>query len=104
MRVETAITGGLVLVVDITLQLRGDVRGYRLQPDGQRLNGAPMLPLTSSVDSVARHQASGEISRTVQRDTTTVTSKRQHRQRARDAAHRGFGPAAMGGTALRRLR
>ena len=72
-RVERAITGGLLLLVEITLQLRADVRGYRLQPDGQRLNGAPMVPLSCSARSSARYQASGEISRTVLRETTTIS-------------------------------
>ncbi|HSC65934.1 MAG TPA: hypothetical protein VLD35_20020, partial [Caldimonas sp.] len=72
-RVERAITGGLVLLVEITLRLRADVRGYRLQPDGKRLNGAAMVPLSCSARSSARYQASGEISRTVLRETTTIT-------------------------------
>jgi hypothetical protein len=53
----------------ITLRLRADVRGWRLQPAGPR---AGPIVLGTMRSSYADFQASGEISRTQQRDTTTV--------------------------------
>ena len=72
-QVVSTITGGLTLTVTVTLHLRGDMRGYRLQPDGERNNGAVFLPLGTSADSGAAFVATGEISRTEGRETTTVT-------------------------------
>ncbi len=71
--VTSTITGGLTLQMTVTLTLRADVRGYRLQPDGDRWNGNPMRSLGTSADSRASFTASGEIAQTVGRDTTTIS-------------------------------
>jgi hypothetical protein len=71
--VISTITGGLTLQITLTLTVRADVRGYRLKPDGERWAGGPMRVLTSSANSRASFTASGEISRTEGRDTTTLT-------------------------------
>ena len=71
--VMSTISGGLTLQMTVTLTLRADVRGYRLQPDGERWAGAAMRVLASSANSRANFTASGEISRTVNRDTTTIS-------------------------------
>lgn len=71
--VTTTITGGLTLQMTVTLWLRADVRGYRLKPDGDRWAGGPMRVMGTSLDSRATFTASGEISQTVQRDTTTIS-------------------------------
>jgi len=71
--VTSTITGGLTLQMTITLTVRADVRGYRLQPAGERWAGAAMRLLTASANSRATFRASGEISQTVNRDTTTIS-------------------------------
>ncbi len=71
--VTSTITGGLTLQLTITLTLRADVRGYRLSPDGDRWAGAALRILGTSAESRASFTASGEISRTEGRETTTVS-------------------------------
>ncbi len=71
--VTSTITGGLTLQRTVTLTLRADVRGNRLQPDGDRWNGNPTRGLVTSADSRAVFTASAEISQTVGRDTATVS-------------------------------
>jgi hypothetical protein len=73
LQVTTTITGGLRLALTVTLHLRADVRGYRLHPRGERNNGNEKLSLISARRSRADFQASGDISRTVESDTTTVS-------------------------------
>lgn len=71
--VTTSITGGLTLQMTVTLSLRADVRGYRLQPDGDRWAGSALRIMNTSADSHASFTASGEISQTEGRDTTTIS-------------------------------
>jgi hypothetical protein len=71
--VTSVISGGLTLQMTITLTVRADVRGYRLAPDRDRWAGSPMRTLDSSADSRATFTASGEISQTVGRETTTIS-------------------------------
>jgi len=71
--VTSTITSELTLKMTVTLTLRADVRGYRLQPDGDRWSGSPMRYLGTSADSRAVFTASGEIAQTVGRDTTTIS-------------------------------
>ena len=71
--VTSVITGGLTLQLTITLWVRADVRGYRLAPDGDRWVGGTTRILGSSADSRATFTASGEITQTVGRETTTIS-------------------------------
>lgn len=60
----------LVLSLTVTLRLRADVHGWRLEPEGFARNGRSQGEMTASVHSRADYQASGSISHY---DATTST-------------------------------
>ena len=71
----TTVTGGLKLEVTIEVQLRVDIRGWRVHfrrevPGSRNLIGMPMFNRRGAVGDFT---ASGEISRTVGEVTTTVS-------------------------------
>jgi hypothetical protein len=57
----------------VTIHLRADVHGWRLEPEAQPRNGIPMGAMQSSVHSRADYMASGSISRN-EASTRTVTT------------------------------
>ncbi len=65
----------LTLTTMITVRLRADVHGWRLEPDAYARNGIPQGFLTASVHSYANFTASGTISRydASTRTRTTIT-------------------------------
>ncbi len=65
----------LTLSITVTIHLRADVHGWRLDPEAQPRNGAFQLGLESSVHSHADFTASGTISRNdaLTRTTTTIS-------------------------------
>ncbi|QTN22563.1 hypothetical protein HZ992_20865 [Rhizobacter sp. AJA081-3] len=65
----------LTLTTTITVRLRADVHGWRLEPDAYARNGIPQGFLTASVHSRADFTASGTISRydASTRTRTTIT-------------------------------
>lgn len=73
MRALTTIAGGLTLDLTVTLHLRADVRGHRMDPDAPLGLARPVLPLETTLDSHASYVASGEVAETVGEITTTVT-------------------------------
>lgn len=60
----------LILTITITIHVRLDVHGWRLEPEAQPRNGAPQTGVESSVLSRADYSASGQIS---QYDASTRT-------------------------------
>ena len=65
----------LTLTVTVTIRLRADVHGWRLDPPALPRNGNPQSAMVSSVHSRADFTASGTISRNdaPTRTTTTIT-------------------------------
>jgi hypothetical protein len=70
--VRSTITGGLMYDLTVRLQLRGDLRGYRLRPDQpideQRLG----VLLSRTLDTSMQWTASGSIDRTENQTTTRI--------------------------------
>jgi hypothetical protein len=65
----------LTLDLVVTVRLRADVHGWRLEPDDEPRNGNPQGSLENSVHSSARYTASGSIQHTdaSARTRTTIT-------------------------------
>lgn len=65
----------LTLSMTVTVRLRADVHGWRLEPEAWPRNGAPLNVLTASVHSRADFAASGSINRydSSTRTRTTIT-------------------------------
>ncbi len=70
----TTLTGGLVRTVTVEVQLRADVRGWRLE-FGERPGDRSQAPIVLGArrGAVADYEAHGEISRTEDQVTTTIT-------------------------------
>ncbi len=71
--VVTTISGGLRVVVTVTLHLRADMRGYRLLPTDRPGDQSPFMPWASMLGSRAEHVASGSISASEAGTTTTIS-------------------------------
>jgi hypothetical protein len=63
----------LTLTMTITVRLRADVHGWRLEPDAFPRQGAPLAVLIGSVHSRADYAASGSISRHDSSTRTTIS-------------------------------